>query len=473
MRRIVWCGALCVWILFGVAAPVVARAAADAPQPQKDPLCWSQETCTQQYKNASWCNDTDNPCASVVNWINDDSAKTRCGEWGFCVPPGKAQLAIAFNGTNKVTDVGQYILLIYKFLVGIAGVIAAALIVKGGFEYMIAGGSSERMTSAKNTVGAAVFGLLLVLASFTLLNTLNPDLVHLRLPNVYMVRHIALGADWCKDVSVTTDSGGAKKQFASSDGADYTKATWNTAQESTVCGKQYFIPDGEGKTCKGQMCPKGNVCYTYPVTNASQCTEGILAGSILSGDVPFPYIDNNVKLIAVCQGDGTEIVLDTVDAETSDKVKRESYSFKLTPDEITSKVSGCTNGVKGFFLAGEVNDKGLAKAGCDDWFAIGRGGGVCNINLNKAFLGSNPTNMVGWSCANLSHSASGAPPYNAAKIPDANLIPMSELLKGTVCDISLGRSEFPSLDNGTTIYGTNIPLPVCDTPDPTRCLRYQ
>lgn len=462
-------------IFLGAGLPFYVHAAVESPE--KNPLCWSKEACTEQYKMAGWCNNKETSCEGKVQWLQGEPAE--CGSWGACVPPGKAQLSIAFSGKTEVKDLGEYIKLIYSYLVGIAGVIAAVLIVKGGFEYIIAGGASERVSAAKKSIGSAVFGLLLVLASYTLFNTVNPDLVHLRLPNVYMVRKIVLGADWCKDATLGKDSSGKEQQFAlEKDGPD---AKIKFDKDNTACGEKFLIPDGAGKTCVGQVCKSTkdvpNVCEEYykDSKKAYVCIEGVLSGEVTSTSVPFPYIDNNLSLIGVCNEDGKEIVIGTIDIRNDSSGKKsQHYVFNIKPDEIKSKMEKeCAKGVKGFFLGAEVNDVGggYTGAGCDDWFAIGRSGSMCNINLSKVLLGHAPKNNIAWSCANLSFSASSKPPYNAALIPDSNLIPMDELLKGTSCNISLDREEFPALINSVKTY--LLPVYTCDVPDPTSCLKYQ
>lgn len=458
-------------VFLSMCIPLQTRAAADSPE--TNPMCWSKEACTEQYRVAGWCDDKETSCEGKVNWLAGEP--NGCGTWGACVPPGRAQLSIAFNGKTEVKDLGEYFKLIYSYVVGIAGVIAAVLIIKGGFEYITAGGASERIGAAKKTIGSAVFGLLLVLASYMLLNTVNPDLVHLRLPNVYMVRHIVLGADWCKDVSSNKDSDGNEKKFAlEKDGPD---AKVKFDKDKTACGEKFLIPDGDSKTCQGQFCKETtygpNVCAQF--SKGYACVVGVLSGEITSPSVPFPYIDNNLSLIGVCNEDGKEVVVETIDVAKDNAGKKlQNYVFKSKPAEIKSKMEKeCPKGVKGFFLGAEVNDEGggFTGAGCDDWFAIGRSGSMCNTNLSKALLGHAPKNNIAWSCANLSFSSNGKPPYNASLIPNSNLIPFDELLKGTSCNIQLDRGEFPALINSVKTY--LLPVYTCDVPDPTVCLKYQ
>jgi len=70
---------------------------------------------------------------------------------------------------------GGYINIMFRFVIGLIGLMAVVMIVIGGIEYM----STEaifKKGEAKNRIMGALGGLLLVLFSFVLLNTLNPNL---------------------------------------------------------------------------------------------------------------------------------------------------------------------------------------------------------------------------------------------------------------------------------------------------------
>lgn len=366
---------LMIMTFLGVWLPAHAARAATEP-PEKNPLCWSKEACTEQYKSAGWCDDKTTPCEGKVSWLAGEPAG--CGAWGACVPPGKAQLSIAFNGKTEVKDLGEYIKLIYAFLVGAAGVIAAVLIVKGGFEYIIAGGASERVIAAKKTIGSAVFGLLLVLASYTLLNTINPDLVHLRLPNVYMVRKIALGADWCKDANLGKDNSGKEKQFAAlKEGQEYSNATWNVSKDSLTCGAQYLIPDGDGKACMGDVCKPGMgecevnktacTCYVIPGNKkVAKCINSNISGNI-SLDNPDKYVDN-LHVAALCEN-YTTFALATKNTGKNTVGYRFSIDLEKAKNFCKDK-----KGLAGLVLFVEVNDDTFSNYAPtnDDTWVIGK-----------------------------------------------------------------------------------------------------
>ena len=79
----------------------------------------------------------------------------------------------------KVSELtfARYLSGLYKFFVGIAGILAVFIIALGGVQWLFSGGSSEKISKAKETIIGAVVGLLLALGSYLVLYVINPDLV--------------------------------------------------------------------------------------------------------------------------------------------------------------------------------------------------------------------------------------------------------------------------------------------------------
>lgn len=83
---------------------------------------------------------------------------------------------------QKVT-LADYIRYIYLFALAAVGVTALGVLVYGGFQYM----TSDLVTSkeeAKKWIWGALSGLVLALAAYLILNTINPDLVEIREPRL-------------------------------------------------------------------------------------------------------------------------------------------------------------------------------------------------------------------------------------------------------------------------------------------------
>lgn len=76
------------------------------------------------------------------------------------------------SGTNLTSYVGA----IFKIGLGLAGVFAVLMIVIAGIEYIGGAASPSAREDANQKIWNAILGLVIALASWLLLNTINPDL---------------------------------------------------------------------------------------------------------------------------------------------------------------------------------------------------------------------------------------------------------------------------------------------------------
>lgn len=73
---------------------------------------------------------------------------------------------------------GNYINRVFMLAIGIAGVLAVIMIVIGGIQYMTTDIVFTK-EEARKRIGGAIWGLLLALGTFMILNTINPDILNL------------------------------------------------------------------------------------------------------------------------------------------------------------------------------------------------------------------------------------------------------------------------------------------------------
>lgn len=78
--------------------------------------------------------------------------------------------------TSSVPDLISYI---YKFALGICGLTALLSIIFGAAQYAFSAGDSSKAGDAKNRITQALLGILILLFSYLILYTINPDLVKL------------------------------------------------------------------------------------------------------------------------------------------------------------------------------------------------------------------------------------------------------------------------------------------------------
>lgn len=87
------------------------------------------------------------------------------------------------GGEETVSGITEYVKTFYLFGLGLVGVAALFALVFGGIIYMTAG-TITSTEEAKKWIWGALGGLLLMLGSYLILNTINPDLVTLKEPEV-------------------------------------------------------------------------------------------------------------------------------------------------------------------------------------------------------------------------------------------------------------------------------------------------
>ncbi|MCF7811993.1 PKD domain-containing protein [Candidatus Gracilibacteria bacterium] len=93
---------------------------------------------------------------------------------GKGVPDGEFKLPNAdeFNQIGQNTSLREYILNVLNFLLSFLGILAVAMIIYAGFLYVTAQGDDAQADKAKNIVAYAAIGVLVILVSYALVNTL-------------------------------------------------------------------------------------------------------------------------------------------------------------------------------------------------------------------------------------------------------------------------------------------------------------
>lgn len=81
-------------------------------------------------------------------------------------------------------ELPSYINYLFIFGLGLIAFLALGQMMLGGLTYILAAGNVAKVENAKDTIQQALIGLGLLLVSYLLLRTINPDLVNLRNPNL-------------------------------------------------------------------------------------------------------------------------------------------------------------------------------------------------------------------------------------------------------------------------------------------------
>lgn len=128
--------------------------------------------------DASRCAQTGQLTTEQVQAAIDKSDTTKGNfflKLNFGIPGSK--FIAGKNITLTGATLGEYISAFYVFFTGLAGIMAVAMMVYGGFQYVASSGNSGRMSNARDTITSAVSGLVLALGAYTILLFVNPNLV--------------------------------------------------------------------------------------------------------------------------------------------------------------------------------------------------------------------------------------------------------------------------------------------------------
>ena len=155
----------------------------------------TESYCNNFYKSTSWTNNNDKPKGTCVVGDANKGYVTKEGKWTAedCAASGGkfiadyqylAPLPDPNNNGKPLTTFNpadtrafsNYLNLIIKTIIGLAAIMAVVMITIGGVEYMTSELISSK-ESGKDKITGAVFGLVLALGAYALLNTINPDLL--------------------------------------------------------------------------------------------------------------------------------------------------------------------------------------------------------------------------------------------------------------------------------------------------------
>lgn len=78
----------------------------------------------------------------------------------------------------------DYVKYVFNFFLAIAGFVAFGALILGGYNHLTSGGNPSKMGDAKDQISSAIIGLIILLSSVLILNTVNPQLTTLKLDKI-------------------------------------------------------------------------------------------------------------------------------------------------------------------------------------------------------------------------------------------------------------------------------------------------
>ncbi len=222
------------------------------------------------------------------------AAENSTGEdLGFCLPAGQSLTAISFGGKNEFSNIGEFLQYIYQYGFIIASIIAVIIIIIAGLQWTVSGGNSATIESAKTRIKGAIIGLIILALSYTILQTINPRTVNLRLPQIWLINPAELTPKYCNQTTV--DLAFFKEQQEQLDPKETDKRIKNPtflSQEKrpSACGSIY-IPEGSGNlTCRGVSCEPNHICAPQERDSTKdKCYRGDMVAKVVNNGLTlFP-----------------------------------------------------------------------------------------------------------------------------------------------------------------------------------------
>lgn len=173
--------------------------------------------------------------------------------------------------SSTLTDLTKYL---YEWGIALGGLAAFVALLIAGFLYLTSVGDANKMADARGRIVLALFGLVLLLAAWLILNTINPDLTVLRMPptDIEDIPNL-LCDDPCADhngnksaCKADIANNCAWKNFGP--GYCYYNKTTNCkthADEASCKGDSDCVWNSTYKYCYNKIgCEKGFVCVNDP-----------------------------------------------------------------------------------------------------------------------------------------------------------------------------------------------------------------
>jgi len=165
----------------------------------------------------------------------------------------------ADDETISVPWIGEYISAVYKYAVGIVGILATVVMMFGGVLWITAGGNQERISNAKSWITASLTGLVLVLCSYLILSTVNPDLTRFKPIEINVVQKPPeIGC--CEKIKDSGKGGDTTKDKCKT-GWKGEKYTWDTVDKKcNICEWTIVGVAGTNNTCEQAGKVNGTNC---------------------------------------------------------------------------------------------------------------------------------------------------------------------------------------------------------------------
>ena len=174
-----------------------------------------------------------------------------------------------------VESYGQYVNTIYKWMIGIASILAVLVIMISGLEWILAAGNAGKIGKAKGKIKNSLLAIFFISVSYLILAVVNPKLLNLgiliqKVPAIGLdIKKGPLGSGNCSQMIGDAESANSSDNVTTYDGllrqaaiennidCDYLKAILlaeshgnpNAESNEGACGLMQVLPRTAGKSC--------------------------------------------------------------------------------------------------------------------------------------------------------------------------------------------------------------------------------
>ena len=200
---------------------------------------------------------------------------------------------------TKTTSLPEYINYIFSLAIIVGVIVAVGVLIYGGFLYLTSAGKPEQLNDAKSRIFNGFLGLVILLGSYLILNTVNPQLTIIRLEPIVLTQGVKLidRTDGTASTTVGSQVPDIQKEF----GEDFqpTEIHILPGSRGKIEAKGYSSPNYQG-TSTPWIATEGSA--TFGVIKSLDI-RGISAGVYLSKSQP----DGSTKTAIPLLGDAENL----------------------------------------------------------------------------------------------------------------------------------------------------------------------
>ncbi|MCR4311797.1 MAG: pilin, partial [Candidatus Uhrbacteria bacterium] len=196
---------------------------------------------------------------------------------------GSIDLGVDIGSMDSASDIGEYIVAAYDWLIPAAALIAVTMMMIGGLQYALARGKSAYIDKGKKRIANAIAGLVLLLSAYVIAKLIDPRLISFEPLKTPLIKEVTMlsAEETCstladKGFTIQASGGtscGDKGTIQSMDGVkgNVSTGSWKVGDK---CDYSY-CPNNGSCTSTGEC----KLCAEIPTPSVSTCSDAQALGT--------------------------------------------------------------------------------------------------------------------------------------------------------------------------------------------------